>query len=466
MSFTDFDPGVVNQAISLTVDYSYFDFIPAVKDFISVNKKEFEMAPLAAKDIIKLNPLSSILDTYAEVLYEHPLVKQYITMKFKQDFILGGIVLSLVIYCLFLFFLNVFAFSLQPAWQLLSNQNSNLNYTIEPFCTDSPCQGARIATGIFMGLYFIKILIGIYQSRTSYYDQSYLWKDYQITELFHFGVTLAFLITGNWYCGMWALIQGWFSIPGMIIRLDGGTKIILIHRVFQSAISIFHILLFFICGTGSIFILCNGSEFSFNWLRILPKALAIITGEFDIDNLMVTGSVVFGPKEIIYTIFLLLVIFCCNIVLMNVFTGLAVGEIASVMSEAEQIKARYQMKLVANYRSGLWRFRRNENYSKSLVIKIVNSEEYGFFRRAKNIIRKHYMVNSNHFLMRKAKISQWMTDCKALSNELAMETKDHGNHSIDGKIEKIETEIKNLKHSINSLNTSISNLILKFEDKK
>jgi hypothetical protein len=30
---------------------------------------------------------------------------------------------------------------------------------------------------------------------------------------------------------------------------------------------------------------------------------------------------------------------------MNVFTGLAVGDVATVMSEAEQIKARHQMKV-------------------------------------------------------------------------------------------------------------------------
>lgn len=57
--------------------------------------------------------------------------------------------------------------------------------------------------------------------------------------------------------------QAWFSLPGLIIRLDGGTKIILIHRVLNTALSIFHILLFFIAGTGSIFLLVNGNDFSY-----------------------------------------------------------------------------------------------------------------------------------------------------------------------------------------------------------
>ena len=146
--------------------------------------------------------------------------------------------------------MNVFAFHIQPAWEILAVQNSGANITIEPFCEDSACQGWRIATYIFT---IIRILIVIYQlsnKRIYYFDQHYYINDYQLLEIFHFGTTLSFLITGNWYCGLWSIFQAWFTIPGMIIRLDGGTKIILIHRVFNTALSIFHILLFFIAGTG------------------------------------------------------------------------------------------------------------------------------------------------------------------------------------------------------------------------
>ena len=72
------------------------------------------------------------------------------------------------------------------------------------------------------------------------------------------------------------LKKAWFSLPGMIIRLDGGTKIILIHRVLNTALSIFHILLFFIAGTGTIFLLVNGNDFSYrlcssNYLQSIEK---------------------------------------------------------------------------------------------------------------------------------------------------------------------------------------------------
>ena len=59
--------------------------------------------------------------------------------------------------------------------------------------------------------------------------------------------------------------------------------------------------------------------------------MAIITGEFNIDGLFPNGNEVFGSNEIVYILFLIFVIFCCHIVLMNVFTGLAVGDVATVM---------------------------------------------------------------------------------------------------------------------------------------
>ena len=57
--------------------------------------------------------------------------------------------------------------------------------------------------------------------------------------------------------------QAWFSLPGFLIRLYGGTKFILIHQVLNTALSMFHILLFFIAGTGSILLLVNGDDPSY-----------------------------------------------------------------------------------------------------------------------------------------------------------------------------------------------------------
>ena len=82
----------------------------------------------------------------------------------------------------------------------------------------------------------------------------------------------------------------------------------------------------------------NGKDDSYTWARIVPKTMAVTTGEFNIDDMFPMSSEVFGEYEPVYAIFLCFIIFCCNIVLMNVFTGLAVGDVKDVMAEAEQIK--------------------------------------------------------------------------------------------------------------------------------
>ena len=64
--------------------------------------------------------------------------------------------------------------------------------------------------------------------------------------------------------------------------------------------------------------------------------MAILTGELNIDDLISNGHNVFGSRiEIVYILFLIFLVFVCNIVLMNVFTGLAVGDVANVMNKAE-----------------------------------------------------------------------------------------------------------------------------------
>ena len=182
------------------------------------------------------------------------------------------------------------------------------------------------------------------------------------------------------------------------------------HCVFSTACSLLHILLFFICGIGSIFMLLHSSGHSFQWPRIIPKTLALVTGEFDADDLLESGTEIFGSDEFIYIIFFCFVIFCCHIVLMNVFTGLAVGDVADVMTEAEYVKgltskyffiwgiklARYQMKLAANCLVRPFMSSPDLSPHRSILeMEIVTNDGYGSLVRIKNIIRKHYIPQSS-----------------------------------------------------------------------
>ena len=82
----------------------------------------------------------------------------------------------------------------------------------------------------------------------------------------------------------------------------------------------------------------NGSEDSYTSTRFIPKTMAVVAGEFSIDDLFPIGFKVFGKYEPFYLLFLCFILFYCHIVLMNVFTGLAVGDVADVRAEAGKIK--------------------------------------------------------------------------------------------------------------------------------
>ena len=46
-------------------------------------------------------------------------------------------------------------------------------------------------------------------ARFSYFDQHYLVNDYKLLDALHIGTTITFLVNGNWYCGLWAILQAW-----------------------------------------------------------------------------------------------------------------------------------------------------------------------------------------------------------------------------------------------------------------
>ena len=111
------------------LDYSHFDHIEETKKFIKdhnqTSKTSWNIEELRPRDEILLNPLSVILESHAEEIYEHPFVKQYITLKFRQDSILVGLILNLIFFCALVFSLTGFAVSIQPDWQILTNLNVN-----------------------------------------------------------------------------------------------------------------------------------------------------------------------------------------------------------------------------------------------------------------------------------------------------------------------------------------------------
>ena len=66
------------------------------------------------------------------------------------------------------------------------------------------------------------------------------------------------------------------------------------------------------------------------------------------------------------------------------------------------------MKLVANFRASYVNLKNLEPFPKKILIKIVNSDEYGSWTRLRNIIDKHYIPRATSYKMRKGKIINWL----------------------------------------------------------
>lgn len=53
----------------------------------------------------------------------------------------------------------------------------------------------------------------------TYFDQHLIGNHYHLLESVHFLCSLIFVITGNWYCGIFAILQSWLYLASSILRL-------------------------------------------------------------------------------------------------------------------------------------------------------------------------------------------------------------------------------------------------------
>ena len=147
---------------------------------------------------------------------------------------------------------------------------------------------------------------------------------------------------------------------------------------------------------------------------------------------------------------MLFVIFVGNIVVMNVFTGLAVGDVESVMTEASFIKARYQMKLVANMRAHP--FLRWRRHSSKMTLKLIRSEDYSTVKRWRNIFRKHYLTTTTTYLLKQEKFATWLQerdDFAPASEPIA----------TDKTVQRVEAKVETLTRQVNQIQSDLTNII-------
>ena len=80
------------------------------------------------------------------------------------------------------------------------------------------CEVYRYLTALFLVIRFCVVLSSLVFSRRTYFDHQYMGNDYETVGLIQIITSALFLWNGNWYCGLWAILQSWFSIPKYLIR--------------------------------------------------------------------------------------------------------------------------------------------------------------------------------------------------------------------------------------------------------
>ena len=249
-------------------------------------------------DRIILNPLTTIVKNQATNLYTHPFVKQYILMRLRKDCIHVMLYVNVILFAALLTCLTGFAIQVEGIGQL--NKEKDTWYNVSDFITEldseacpqwhktvhkngtisfdyttySACFNFRIAATFFTIVRLLSIGFDSFYLPAKYHDQAYSdgafeFEDWLFSKLIHVVETLIYLFTLNPYFGVLALLHSWLYMPSQLIRLHGGTNVIIMRKVFQTAFSILHLLLIFCGAVASILHIgmLRGVKYRFKYSR-------------------------------------------------------------------------------------------------------------------------------------------------------------------------------------------------------
>lgn len=286
---------------------------------------------LTTSDLERLNPVSSILKHKVTALFDHPLVKQYVILNYRRQMRFIVLAVRLLLFLAFVVSLTGLAFSTKMPWELsnaaqpwlrhevcgnrsdvnVQSDNTQSTYSSSFNHNTSRC-GAWlnstfvlfgilvVTTGIWDLFHYVQICITGWRrlfrpTRLHQFTVPSRSKDHHVVTQYRMNgfillfTTAVFITTGNWYCGLVALLQAWFQIPSYLLQLPGGTALLCVHRVWSTSIRMSHLLLVYICGVVTVFVLIFGetSRFS-NWVVAVISNVAFITGDVSMARDYVT----------------------------------------------------------------------------------------------------------------------------------------------------------------------------------
>jgi len=97
IEFDRFDQAMLYEVDALDFNYEYFEHLSTIRKWHKQHTEKYELAALTSRDLTRLHPLAVIAKTKAQNLYQHPFVKEYTFLKFRQNNIYILLVINLIL---------------------------------------------------------------------------------------------------------------------------------------------------------------------------------------------------------------------------------------------------------------------------------------------------------------------------------------------------------------------------------
>ena len=170
-------------------------------------------------------------------------------------------------------------------------------------------------------------------------------------------------------------------------------------------------------------------------MKIVPGSLAFITGDYALDDLLEKNKSIYGGREFFFAIVIFFLILGGHVVVMNVFTGLAVGDVATIQTTAEEIKWRSLIKFLLNAIETTY-YRHSS--LPSMKIKILRRRNLFAFMRAG--WKKYFGKTKSVLIFSRSDLRLWLGEWEALQDELEP-IKNVVHEQINAKFLELETKL-------------------------
>ncbi|CAB3988863.1 transient receptor potential cation channel subfamily A member 1-like [Paramuricea clavata] len=289
----------------------------------------------------KLEAIKSMVDFKRDSLLDHSLVVQFLNQKMNSPSIRKWFILNFLLYVMFLLTLTTYGvIQRHDVHNLKSPEMIVLSFFILTICA----------------FHFIKEILQIVINQTNYMHdfENYIeWVMYTCAVIYvvPVGNTKA---DAQIACGATALFLGWINFSLFLKRFSLlGIYIIAAKRVFLTVCKVLPLVLLFVLAFSLSLSLLMPLDEGFNNMPIsLLTTFVMMTGELDYRDTFLAS----GPLHFLQKILLVLFILMISITIMNLLTGLAVGDANEIMERSKEEKRIHKAKLVMTMESSLHNF--------------------------------------------------------------------------------------------------------------